>query len=143
MSSLALSAPAFRRSTQRHDIFGDSGLSLFSVRAGVPVPEALNQASMLMTSAVEAAYRTADDVGSPTAFGTAYLVEMAKGAVDAAVGALHLQQREDTAPDPIAFLHEALEDSRQKAVQSRTAKMRAYHDGRASAFQIAIATLEG
>ena len=87
-------------------------------------------------------YRTADDVGSPTAFGTAYLVEMAKGAVDAAVGALHLQQREDTAPDPIAFLHEALEDSRQKAAQSRTAKMRAYHDGRASAFQIAIATLD-
>jgi len=44
---------------------------------------------------------------------------------------------------PLSFLREALADSQKQASQTRTAKMRNYHDGRASAFETAINMLRG
>ncbi|NML24580.1 DUF3077 domain-containing protein [Zoogloea dura] len=133
---------ASTRVTALHHFFGISGYELFAVREGVLIADALQQAAHLMTSAVDAAYRTADEAGTPTAFAAAYLAETALGCVRAAADAI---VREDQAipSDPAGFLREAIEDSRQKASQARTAKMRTYHEGRVSAFQIAIAALEG
>lgn len=51
-----------------------------------------------------------------------------------------------SAPDltnTIAFLSAQLADSLKQAGKARTAKMRAYHEGRAEAFQIAMTALEG
>lgn len=49
----------------------------------------------------------------------------------------------DQVSSTVEFLREALGNSLGLAREARTAKMRAYHEGRADAFQIALAALEG
>lgn len=56
---------------------------LFEVRAGVPLTEALQTASNFLAAASAAANELAEDRDDPKAFGVAYLIAMARAAVDA------------------------------------------------------------
>ena len=142
MSHLALVAPALKRGTASHDFFRYTDGNLLQVREGIDLSAALLQASLLLDSARAAALSVADDHQDDVAYGAAYLIELAQGLVGAAECGLSPAQPK-TDECPLGFLREALVDSQKQTGQARTAKMRAYHDGRASAFQIAIAALEG
>lgn len=142
MSHLAVVAPAPKRGTASHDFFKSSKGNIFAVREGLPIQEVLGEASCILAVAMDLCYRIADDTESTQTYGAAYLLEMAKGLLDAAIEPPQLNTKDDPA-DPVFFLREALADSQKQASQARTAKMRTYHDERASAFQIAIAALEG
>jgi len=142
MSHLALVAPAPKRGTASHDFFHSIDGNLLQVRQGIDLSAALLQASCLLDTARAAVLSVAEDHQDNVAHGAAYLIELAQGLVNAAeCGLSPAQPKADESP--LGFLREALADSQKQAGQARTAKMRTYHDGRASAFQIAIAALEG
>lgn len=142
MSHLALVAPAPKRGTASHDFFHSIDGNLLQVRQGIDLSAALLQASCLLDTSRAAVLSVADDHQDNVAHGAAYLIELAQGLVNAAeCGLSPAQPKADECP--LGFLREALVDSQKQAGQARTAKMRTYHDGRASAFQIAIAALEG
>jgi hypothetical protein len=63
--------------------FNCAGDTLFSVRAGIPHDDALEQASCLLSIALNSLGRVAQDHDSETAAGAKHLVEMAKALVDA------------------------------------------------------------
>lgn len=143
MSHLALVAPAPKRGTASHDFFHTTAGNLLQVRNGINVSAALVQASCLLDAAHAAVERLSEDRQDNLAHGAAYLIELAQGLVDASEGGEHPDDPKPTDADPLSFLREALADSQKQAEHARTAKVRNYHDGRASAFQIAIAALEG
>lgn len=142
MHPIHAGATAPQRVTALHSFFEYPQSKLFAVRDGHPVDDVLTQASCFLGVAVDLAYRAADETDNKMAFGVAYLVELAQGVVDSTVRAV-IREESEPGNDHLSFLREALADSQRQASQARTAKMRAYHDGRASAFQIAIAALEG
>ncbi|MBN9698481.1 MAG: DUF3077 domain-containing protein [Zoogloea sp.] len=142
MSHLALVAPAPRRGTASHDFFHSIDGNLLQVRQGADLSATLIHASCLLDTARASVLSVADEHQDNVAHGAAYLIELAQGLVNAAeCGLSPVQSKADESP--LGFLREALVDSQKQAGQARTAKMRTYHDGRASAFQIAIAALEG
>lgn len=142
MSHLALVAPASKRGTASHDFFRSMDGNLLQVREGADLSSTLMLASCLLATAFATVLSVADENEDNVAHGAAYLIELAKGLVDAAeCGLSPVQPKADESP--LGFLREALADSQKQAGQARTAKMRTYHDGRASAFQISIAALEG
>lgn len=63
--------------------FNCAGDTLFSVRAGIPHDDALEQASSLLSIALNSLGQVAQDHDSETAAGAKHLVEMAKALVDA------------------------------------------------------------
>jgi len=63
--------------------FNCAGDTLFSVRAGIPHDDALEQASCLLSIALNSLGQVAQDHDSETAAGAKHLVEMAKALVDA------------------------------------------------------------
>lgn len=89
------SAPA--RTTSLHSFFSCNPRQdpLFAVRAGVSANDALEMASSLLASAATTAYRVAGDEGCEEIFAVAYLVEMARGVVDAALMADAREVRHD------------------------------------------------
>jgi hypothetical protein len=60
---------------------------LFSVNAGVPLLDALQEASNFLAGARAAAY-SADEEGTGMAYSAAYLIHMAKAVIDAAIAGL-------------------------------------------------------
>ncbi|MFA7240508.1 MAG: DUF3077 domain-containing protein [Sulfuricellaceae bacterium] len=64
---------------------------LFSVREGIPLKGALEQASLFLDSA-QAIAGIAEDVTPAVVYGAAYLIEMAKAVVDATVYAAHAEE---------------------------------------------------
>ncbi|MFA7241917.1 MAG: DUF3077 domain-containing protein [Sulfuricellaceae bacterium] len=64
---------------------------LFSVREGIPLEGALEQASLFLDSA-QAITSNADDAVPEMIFGAAYLIELAKAVVDAIVYATHAEE---------------------------------------------------
>jgi hypothetical protein len=66
---------------------------------------------------------------------------MAKAVVDAS--AMAKPSPAHDLASTLDFLAAQLADSQKQASQTRTAKMRNYHDGRASAFETAINMLRG
>lgn len=63
--------------------FNCAGDTLFSVRAGIPHDDALEQASSLLSIALNSLGQVAQNHDSETAAGAKHLVEMAKALVDA------------------------------------------------------------
>lgn len=84
------SAQAPTRVTAQHPFFScnPSGDQLFSVRENISATDALEQASCFMAAARHATYQAADDANSEAVFGAAYLIEMAKAVLDAAIVAI-------------------------------------------------------
>lgn len=85
----ATAAPR-RRVTARTKFFSynPDGASLFAVVGGAPSDEALDVASCLLSSALDVIERAAMDTDRADIHGAAYLVEMAKGVVNAALLAM-------------------------------------------------------
>lgn len=79
-----------KRITAQRPFFscGPNDDRLFSVRADVPLSDALEQASCFLAAALSAVYEAADDAGNASVHGAAYLVEMSKAVVDAAILAI-------------------------------------------------------
>ena len=144
MHPIHAGATAPKRVTAQHPFFSCSpnGAPLFSVRPNIPLDDAIDIASCFLASALDTVEQVAQNVGGDLIHGAVYLIEMSKAVVDSAAGSV-MRQEGETRDDHLSFLREALADSQKQASQARTAKMRTYHDGRASAFQIAIAALEG
>ena len=71
--------------------FNPDGDTLFSVRAGIPHDDALEQASCLLSIALNSLGRVAQDHDSETAAGAKHLVEMAKALVDAVTNSKYQQ----------------------------------------------------
>lgn len=89
MSAQSPSASAPARTTKTrpfHRLSPDAGY-LFDVRQGVPLIDALEAASCYLAAARNAAYAFADIRGGDEDYGVAYLIDMAKAAVDASVEA--------------------------------------------------------
>lgn len=61
--------------------------TLFSVNSGVPVTAALADASDFLACALDIAY-SAEERGATFIYATAYLIEMAKAVVDAALAGM-------------------------------------------------------
>lgn len=142
MSHLALVAPASKRGTASHDFFRSMDGNVLHVREGADLSSTLALASCLLATAFATVLSVADEGDDSVAHGAAYLIELAKGLVDAVeCGLSPAQPKADESP--LAFLREAEAASLKQLGEARTAKMRAYHEGRAEAFQIAIAALEG
>lgn len=115
---------------------------MLQVREGADLASTLALASSLLATAFATVLSVADDREDSVAHGAAYLIELAKGLVDAAECGLNpVQPKSDGSP--LDFLREAEAASLKQLGEARTAKMRVYHEGRAEAFQIAIAALEG
>lgn len=142
MSHLALVSPAPKRGTASHDFFHSIDGNLLQVRQGADLSATLIHASCLLDTARASVLSVADEHRDNVAHGAAYLIELAQGLVNAAECGLSPAQSK-AEESPLSFLREALADSQKQASQARTAKMRNYHEGRASAFQIAVAALEG
>lgn len=70
-----------------------AGDTLFSVRAGIPHDDALEQASCLLSIALESLGHVVRDHDSETAGGAKRLVEMAKALVDAVTGSEYQQPK--------------------------------------------------
>lgn len=83
-------APAPERATAQHPFFSCNIRDdlLFSVRAGIPANDALEQASSFLAAAGSTVYQVAEKVGGESAYAAGYLVEMAKAIVDAAIIAI-------------------------------------------------------
>jgi len=90
-----IGAPAPKRTTAKHPFFpcNPCGDLLFSVRADVPVSDALEQASCFLAAAKTAVYEAAGDTQNENFFGAAYLVEMSKAIVDAAILSINKEKR--------------------------------------------------
>lgn len=58
------------------------GKPLFSVCEGLPLEEAITQASTLLSTAIQSAYTAADNDDSQAAYSSAYVCEMAKAIID-------------------------------------------------------------
>lgn len=88
------SAQAPTRVTAQHPFFScnPAGDELFSVRPGMPVFDALEQASCFMAAARDATYQAADLVQSDSVSGAAYLIEMAKAVLDSAISAINQEK---------------------------------------------------
>jgi len=72
--------------TGAHAFFNCSpDVKLFDVRAAVPTDEALETASVFLSSARSLAYLVASECDDDKAFALAHLIEMAKGIVDASI----------------------------------------------------------
>ncbi|MFA7240850.1 MAG: DUF3077 domain-containing protein [Sulfuricellaceae bacterium] len=71
---------------------------LFSVREGIPLEGALEQASLFLDSA-QAIAGIAEDVTPAVVYGAAYLIEMAKAVVDATVYAVHAEEMGGDRPE--------------------------------------------
>ncbi|WP_295442571.1 DUF3077 domain-containing protein [uncultured Thiodictyon sp.] len=67
---------------------GPDATPLLSVLGAVPCLEALEQASLLLASAERIAYLAAENAQSEELFGAAYLVEMSRAVVNAALAGL-------------------------------------------------------
>jgi hypothetical protein len=89
VAAQATAAPR-RRVTARTKFFSynPDGASLFAVVGGAPSDEALDVASCLLSSALDVIERAAMDTDRADIHGAAYLVEMAKGVVNAALLAM-------------------------------------------------------
>lgn len=133
------------RVTSHFPFFGcnASGDRLFSVRADVPLPDALEQASCLLAVARDAAYQVAESLRS-AAYGPAYLIEMAKAVVDS-LGAVKPEPTAIASPTTLSsvvtFLEAQLADSRQQAEKEAGGAGKALYQGRASAFELALEML--
>lgn len=81
---------AIPKTTHAYPFFScnPQGTALFSVRPGVSSIDALQIASCFLTSARDAAYSATAHTDSSDVFATAYLVEMAKSVVDAAIAGM-------------------------------------------------------
>lgn len=71
--------------TAEHAFLCCSDAPLFAVRGDVPTDDALEMASNFLSSARHLAYSFAVEHDDESAFGLAYLIEMAKGIVDASI----------------------------------------------------------
>ncbi len=122
-----------------------SGDRLFSVRADVPLPDALEQASCLLAVARDATYQVAESLGS-AAYGPAYLIEMAKAVVDS-LGAVKpeptVTASSTTLSSVITFLEAQLADSRQQSGKEAEGQGKAFYQGRIAAFELALDMLRG
>jgi DUF3077 family protein len=80
---------------------GHEGHDLFSVAPGVPVNAALEQASCILSAALNTAIAAAssDGPGASVMWGAVYLTEMAKAAVDAATVAVANEELQVAAQD--------------------------------------------
>lgn len=68
---------------------------LFDVREGVPIPDALNQASCFLASAKTAAYEA--DENADFGYAAAYLIELAKALVDSAIESIAGASKQEAA----------------------------------------------
>jgi len=91
MSSPAAATP--KRQTAGYPFFSCNTRQdkLFSVREGIPLEGALEQASLFLESA-QAIAGIAEDVTPSVVYGAAYLIEMAKAIVDATVYTVHAEE---------------------------------------------------
>lgn len=82
-----------KRQTTDHPFFPCNARQdpLFSVREGVPMGDALEQASCFLDSAQAIAYKT-DEASTDLFHAAGYLIELAKGVVDATVRAIHAEE---------------------------------------------------
>lgn len=99
MSAQSTSASPHARTTKTrpfHSLSPDVGY-LFDVRQGVPLIDALEAASCFLAAARNAAYTFAESRGDED-YGVAYLIDMAKAAVDASVEAAFAEERREVAP---------------------------------------------
>lgn len=89
------SAPTPQRVTKHHRFFQVNlrGDLLFCVREDIPAANALEQASNFLDAAVAAVYQAAEASDTAVAYAAAYLTEMAKAIVDAAVIAIGQEQK--------------------------------------------------
>lgn len=87
MTGISPQSTAPERTTAQHPFFSCNARDdlLFSVRAGIPADDALEQASCFLAAARTTVYQVAEKVGSESVYGAGYLVEMAKALVDAAI----------------------------------------------------------
>jgi hypothetical protein len=96
MSKTAQGAAAPVRKTQLYPFFSCNPArdALFAVREGVPALDALQQASCFLEAARDAAYSSASsDEPLNAMWATAYLVDVAKAVVDAAIDAMYDEER--------------------------------------------------
>ena len=85
MATEEFSSTAQHGTTAAHAFFScnTSNQNLFAVRPGIPAEDALNLASNLLDVARTCAYESSEE--SNLSGASAYLIEMAKGAIDALV----------------------------------------------------------
>ena len=91
------SAPTPKRVTAQHPFFScnSRGEQLFSVRENISATDALEQASCFMATAFDVTYQAADSTQSNAVSGAAYLIEMAKAVLDAAISLAYREERID------------------------------------------------
>lgn len=121
-----------------------SGDRLFSVRADVPLPDALEQASCLLAVARDVTYQVAEGLGS-AAYGPAYLIEMAKAVVDslnAVKPESTVTASSTTLSSIVTFLEAQLADSQEQTSRVK-GQGKAFYQGRIAAFELALDMLRG
>ena len=80
------------------------GDALFTVREGVPALVALEQASCFLAAARKSAYEVAAKIETDSAYAPAYLIEMAKGVLDAAILTIGMDGDRKAAQDAAGLL---------------------------------------
>jgi hypothetical protein len=80
------------------------GDELFTVRDGMSAVVALEQASCFLAAALKGAYALAEMSEDDSAHAPAYLIEMAKGVMDAAIGTISMNRDRQAGQDAGALL---------------------------------------
>ena len=87
-------APKFTTARHAFERANAAGDMLFEVRPGVSAIDALHCASCYLSAANESVYQAAEESHSESIYGSALLVKMAKAVVDAAITAIHNEEKE-------------------------------------------------
>lgn len=98
-----------------------AGDTLFSVRAGIPHDDALEQASCLLSIALESLGHVIRDHDSETAGGAKRLVEMAKALVDAVTGSKYQPKPAHAKPAEPAGDERSMDEATARAMAEKVA----------------------
>jgi len=101
--------------------FNCAGDTLFSVRAGIPHDDALEQASCLLSIALNSLGQVAQDHDSETAGGAKRLVEMAKALVDAVTNSKYQPNLAHAKPAEPAGDEGPMDDATARAMAEKVA----------------------